>query len=599
MDYERYKSEFAEIIPEQPGVYRYLDKTGKTLYVGKAKNLKKRVSSYYTKQVHHARIKLLIKKTDHIIVTVVKSEHDALLLENNLIKSIQPKYNVMLKDGKTYPFICIKKEPFPRIFLTRIRQDDGSLYLGPYTSVTRVRAIMDFIKLVYPLRTCNLNLNKKNIRQSKFKICLEYHIGNCKGPCEGLQSETEYAANLEEIKNILSGKISAVLNSLKAQIKIAANGYEFEEANRLKKQLEHLKKYESKSTIVSPKLGELDVFAIRDTEKVAYVHYFKIVNGTIVSDHSLSLIRKLDETKVDLLSMAIIDMRQRFKSKAVEIIVPFNPKIKLNKATFFIPQQGDKKKLLDLCYKNALQYQIGQTTRLDKFKHKQTRKEVLEQLQKDFRMKVIPDCIECFDNSNFQGSFPVASMVRFTHGKPDKKEYRHYNIKTVTGADDFASMEEIVYRRYKRLQDEGKALPALILIDGGKGQLNAALKSLDKLQLKGKIKIASIAKKLEEIYFPNDPIPLHINKTSYSLKLLQQLRDEAHRFAITFHRKKRVDAALKTKLLNIPGIGPKTAKLLLQHFKSVKKIQSSNSKQIAAVIGPDKAQKLKSFFTSK
>jgi len=596
MNYERFKKEYALKIPEQAGVYRYFDNAGKILYVGKAKNLKKRVSSYFTKQNHQARIKLLIKKTDQIVVTVVKNEHDALLLENNLIKSLQPKYNVMLKDGKTYPFICIKNEAFPRVYLTRTRQDKGAIYLGPYTSITRVRAIMDFIKLLYPLRSCNYNLSPGNIKKGKFKICLEYHIGNCKGPCEGFQSEAEYLSKLEEIKDILNGKVHTVIQSLKAQIKTAAGQYAFEEANRLKKQLEHLQKYQSKSIIVSPRLGALDVFAMKDNEHVAYVHYFKIVNGTIISDQSISLIRKLEEKKERLLAMAIIEMRQRFHSTAKEIIVPFDPDIQLTDAKISIPQKGNKKKLLELCYKNALQYEISKTKRIEKFKQKRSRQEILEQLQKDFRMNILPACIECFDNSNIQGQFPVASMVRFSNAKPDKKNYRHYNIKTVTGANDFASMEEIVYRRYKRLLDEGKTLPSLILIDGGKGQLNAAIKSLKKLNLDGKITIASIAKKLEEIYFPNDPIPLHINKTSYSLKLLQQIRDEAHRFAITFHRQKRDKATLSTDLENIPGIGPKTAQLLLQHYRSVKKIRQTENMQIAKLIGPAKAEKLKAYY---
>ncbi len=596
MNYERFKKEHVLKIPEQPGVYRYFDKAGNILYVGKAKNLKKRVNSYFTKQNHQARIKLLVKKIDQIVVTIVKNEHDALLLENNLIKSLQPKYNVMLKDGKTYPFICIKNEAFPRVFLTRTRQDKGAIYLGPYTSITRVRAIMDFIKLLYPLRSCNYNLSPSNIKKGKFKICLEYHIGNCKGPCEGLQSEAEYLSKLEEIKDILNGKVYTVIHALKDQIKTAAGQYAFEEANRLKKQLEHLQKYQSKSIIVSPKLGALDVFAMKDTEQVAYVHYFKVVHGTIVSDHSISLIRKLEEKKERLLAMAIIEMRQRFHSTAKEIIVPFDPEIHLADAKISIPQKGNKKKLLDLCYKNALQYEISQTSRIEKFKQKRSRQEILKQLQKDFRMNVLPTCIECFDNSNIQGKFPVASMVQFTNAKPNKKNYRHYNIKTVTGANDFASMEEIVYRRYKRLLDEGKTLPSLILIDGGKGQLNAAIKSLKKLNLDGKITIASIAKKLEEIYFPNDSIPLHINKTSYSLKLLQQIRDEAHRFAITFHRYKRDKATLSTDLENIPGIGPKTAQLLLQHYRSVKKIQQTENTQIAKLIGPAKAEKIKAYY---
>ncbi len=597
MDGKQFREKYAFRIPRKPGVYRFLDSGGNILYVGKARNLKKRVSSYYTKKHDSARLKMLVKKTSDIAFTIVENEHDALLLENSLIKKFQPRYNVMLKDGKSYPFLCIKKEPFPRVFLTRNRVDDGSVYLGPYTSVTRVKAIMEFIRLMYPLRTCNYHLSPENIRRGKFKVCLEYHIGNCLGPCEGLQNESDYQEYIRQIKHILSGHIQNVLQHLKQEKKSCADRLEFEKAASIKKKIEHLEKFQGKSTIVNPRLGELDVIALKDSGQKVWVHYFRVKNGTIILDHSMVMTRKMEEKPEELLALALVDLQERFASTAREVIVPFKPDIEIPGITFTVPRKGDKHHLLELCYKNVLQFENSQTTRLDKYKQRKKYPPSLEQLKTDFRLDKLPLRIECFDNSNFQGAYPVASMVAFTNGRPDKKEYRHYNIKTVEGPNDFASMEEVVYRRYRRLLKEAKPLPDLILIDGGKGQLNAAWKSLKKLGISEKIKLAAIAKRLEEIYLPGDPVPLHINKRSPGLKLLQSIRNEAHRFAITFHRKKRQQATLSTELTDIPGIGVKTADQLLTHFHSVQKIREASVPDLAAFVGIAKAKAIKDYFS--
>lgn len=597
MDHQTYKAYFEPVIPSVPGIYKFIDQENRLLYVGKAKNLKKRVASYFTSgRNHSSRIKLLVKKSSTIEYTIVESEHDALLLENNLIKKHQPKYNVLLKDGKTFPFICIKNEPFPRVFLTRTRTEEGSEYLGPYTSVTRVKTILEFVNILYPLRTCNYNLSQANIRSGKFSLCLEYHIGNCLGPCVGLQTETDYAEGIRDIRHILGGHISRVGKHLSNKMKKHAEKLEFEQAENTKKKLDHLKNFQSKSTIVNPRIKHVDVFALEDTVPAAYVAYFKVVNGTIVQTNTVQLSKKLNESPEELLQYTIAVLREKYNSRSKEIIVPFHVQYPEENIKLTIPQRGDKLKLLSLARKNALQYKNHVLTKLDKYKSRKSPSRILEQLKIDLRMNVIPAHIECFDNSNIQGANPVASMVVFKNGKPLKKEYRHFNIKSVSGPNDFASMEEIVMRRYKRLIDEKKPLPSLILIDGGKGQLSAAIKSIDSLGLRGRMTVASIAKKLEEIYLPGDPLALHINKKSESLRLLQKIRDEAHRFAITFHRSKRDKSTLHTELTKIDGIGKTTAEKLLIHFRSTKKIKDADQATLEKVIGKSKTQLILSHF---
>lgn len=598
MTQETFKEKISPILPDVAGVYRFVDAEGHVLYVGKAKNLRNRVTSYFVKgHQQSARIRLLVKKADNILFTVVDSEHDALLLENSLIKKHQPKYNVMLKDDKTYPYIVIKNERFPRLFLTRKKINDGSEYLGPFTSVSRVKLILDFLRSIYPIRTCNYVLSEENIQQGKFKVCLEYHIGNCLGPCEGKQSEDSYNSNIEQIKQILKGKATFVINGLKEEMQNLAENFEFEAAAEVKKKIQHLEKYQSRSSVVHPKIDNVEVFALEMVEERAFVNYFKVVNGSIIQTQAFQLKKQLDETPQELLSYAILSMRDRFKSQAAELILPFSPEYEFADTTITIPQRGDKKKLLDLATKNALEYKNRVLTKVDKHKMKQKRSDrVIRQLMEDFRMNQMPYYIECFDNSNLQGSNPVASAVVFKDAKPSKKDYRHYNIKTVEGPNDFASMEEIVYRRYKRLLEEKEPLPQLILIDGGKGQLNAALSSLQKLGIESKVTLASIAKRLEEIYFPHDPVPLHISKKSESLKLLQQLRNEAHRFAITFHRQKRSKSALQTELTDIKGVGEKTIKALLTQFKSVKKIREAGFEKIKESVGHQKAKLITDYF---
>lgn len=601
MTQETFKEKIAPVLPEDAGVYRFMDSDGKVLYVGKAKNLRKRVTSYFVKSHQQSgRIRLLIKKADNILFTVVDSEHDALLLENIFIKKHQPRYNVMLKDDKTYPYIVIKNERFPRLFLTRKKIEDGSTYLGPFTSVSRVKLILDFVRSIYPIRTCNYVLSEENIEQGKFKVCLEYHIGNCLGPCEGRQSESSYNANIDQIKQILKGKATFVLKGLKEEMQQLADNFEFEAAEAVKKKIQHLEKYQSRSSVVHATIDDVEVFGLEMVEDKAFVNYFKVVNGSIIQTQAFQLKRQLEESPQELLSYAILSMRDRFKSQSRELIVPFTPEYELADTTVTIPQRGDKKKLLDLATKNALEYKNRVLTRVDKHKMKQKRSDrVLRQLMEDFRMNQMPYHIECFDNSNLQGSNPVASTVVFKDAKPSKKDYRHYNVKTVEGPDDYASMEEIVFRRYKRLIDEEQPLPQLILIDGGKGQLNAALSSLEKLGIASKVTLASIAKRLEEIYFPHDPVPLHISKKSESLKLLQQLRNEAHRFAITFHRQKRSKSALQTELTDIKGVGEKTIKALLVQFKSVKKIREAGYEKLKEAVGHQKAKLINDYFEQR
>ena len=585
-------------LPNSPGVYQYFDKEDKILYVGKAKNLKKRVASYFTKTHENGKTRVLVKKIVNIKHIVVETETDALLLENNLIKKYQPRYNVLLKDDKTYPWICIKKEPFSRVFLTRNIFKDGSEYFGPYTSVRTARALLSLIKELYPLRTCSYNLSKANIENKKYKICLEYHIKNCKGACEGLQTEEDYLEDIKEIRNIIKGNFKTSLYKFKELMIELANKSEFEEAQKIKDKIELLANYQSKSTVVNPSITNVDVFSIISDESFAYVNFFKISNGAIIQSHTIEIKKKLDEADKSLLELAIVEIRQRFNSISNEIYVPFKVEVGEN-VKITVPKLGDKKRIVELSERNAKyfrQERFKQIQIIDPDKHTNR---IMKQMQKDLRLKVEPRHIECFDNSNIQGTNPVAACVVFKNGKPSKKDYRHFNIKTVIGPDDFASMEEVVHRRYKRLLDEEQDLPQLIVIDGGKGQLSSSLKSLDVLGLRGKIAIVGIAKRLEEIYYPGDSIPLYLDKKSETLKILQQLRNEAHRFGITHHRNKRIKGTIQTELSNINGIGEKTILSLLKKYKSIKRIKNATFDDLVLLIGKDKAEKIINYFNIK
>lgn len=576
-------------LPDKPGVYQFYDKEGRILYVGKAKNLKKRVYSYFSKEHTGGKLKMLVRKVDRIEHIVVASEFDALLLENNLIKEYQPRYNVMLKDDKTYPWICIRKEPFPRVFSTRNVVQDGSTYFGPYASVRIMNTLLDLVRHIYPLRNCSLNLSEKNIREGKFRVCLEYHLGNCLGPCEGLQSREDYDASIKGVINLIKGNISAVLKDLKEEMNACAASYEFEKAQALKEKIGLLERYQSKSTVVNPRISNVDVFYLLDDEDSAWVNYLRVMDGAIVQAHTVELKKKLDESPAELITMAIVELRQSLHSDAPEIIVPVEPLVGLPGVTITVPKAGDKKQLLDLSEKNARMHRLERMKRAELTDPERHSNRILEKMMADLRMKELPRHIECFDNSNIQGDFPVSAMVCFRNAKPDKSEYRHFNIRTVEGPNDFASMEEVIYRRYKRLVDENKPLPQLIIVDGGKGQLSSALKSLEKLGLRGKITVIGIAKKLEEIYYPNDPLPLYIDKKSETLKVIQRMRDEAHRFGITHHRKRREKGSLKTGLIDIPGIGKESAEKLLKSFKSVKKISEAGLDELSKVIGASRA----------
>lgn len=579
-----------KMIPHNPGVYQYYDKTGKIIYVGKAKNLKKRVASYFTKSQDNGKTLMLIKRIVDIKYLVVDTEMDALLLENNLIKKYQPKYNIQLKDDKTYPWIVIKNEAYPRIFKTRRVIKDGSKYYGPYASVKMLYTLMDLIKEVYPLRTCNLNLSPESIAKKQYKVCLEYHIGNCKGPCIGEEPIENYDRYLDEIRNILKGNISTVISALKNWMNDLAAEMKYEEAQDIKEKIRLLEGYYSKSAIVSPTIHNVDVMTMVEDDKYAYVNYLKMNNGAIIHGYTVEVKKKLDETPEQIIPIVLTEMRERFGSEGKEIITdakikPDFPNLKITNS-----QRGDKKALLDLSLRNAKFYMLE--------KHKQEKlvnpdrnlERIMETMKKDLRLNEWPTHIECFDNSNFQGTNAVAACVVFKNGKPSKRDYRHFNIKTVTGPDDFASMEEVVFRRYRRLLDEDQPLPQVIIVDGGKGQLSSALKSIDALGLRGKITIVGIAKKLEEIYFPGDSVPIYIDKRSESLKVIQHLRNEAHRFGITHHRNKRSKNALGTELTMIAGIGDKTAQDLINTFKSVKRVKEADPEQIEKVIGKAKAK---------
>ncbi len=584
-----------QTLPENPGVYQYYDAAGKILYVGKAKNIKKRVSSYFNKIHDTAKTNVLVKKIATIKHIVVPAETDAFLLENNLIKTLQPRYNVLLRDDKSYPWICIKKEPFSRIFPTRRMIKDGSEYFGPYTNFKTVHTILDLIKELYPLRTCNFDLKKSNIESRKFKVCLEYHIGNCKGACEGLELLENYQKQVGAIREILKGNFKKSMKDFKKSMKDLAQKMHFEEAQKIKEKIEIFEKYQSRSTIINPKITNIDVFSIISDENAAFINFLQISNGSIIRSHTMEIKKKLDETNQELLELAIIELQERFQLLSKEIIVPFEINLGENiKVT--VPQLGDKKQILELSLRNAKYFRIEQLKQLQIIDPERHTNRIMAQMQKDLRLPEEPRHIECFDNSNIQGTNPVAACEVFKDGKPTKKDYRHFNIKTVEGQDDFASMEEVVYRRYKRLLEENEPLPQLIIIDGGKGQLSSALKSIDKLGLRRKITIIGIAKKLEELFYPGDSIPLYLDKKSDTLKIIQQLRNEAHRFGITFHRDKRSKSALNSSIESIPGIGVKTMQILIQHFKSVKRLKLANEKEISEVIGVSKAKKITDFY---
>ncbi|MBX2845666.1 MAG: excinuclease ABC subunit UvrC [Saprospiraceae bacterium] len=594
--------QYAEIrasIPQKPGVYRYYDADDLLLYVGKAKQLRKRISNYFTKKKHvSARLKLLVRNIHRIETTVVDTERDALFLENSLIKKHQPKYNVALKDDKTYPYIVIKDEAFPRIFFTRKLIRDGSEYFGPYTSVQRSRSILDFIKKIYPIRTCNLKLTEENINAGKFKVCLEYHIKNCIGPCVGLQSKSNYDQQIVRIREILKGNLSGVISDMKERMAEFASELDFENAQLIKDKLDFIDTFAHKSKVVNTKLRDLDVLSIASDEKYAFVNYLKVNNGAIIQVHSLEMKKALEERDEDLLVLAYYSLQDSGFEFGKELLAPFDLAIPEEEATeVIVPKIGDKKKLLMLSTKNAFQKLREKQLDQEKQRKKQRINPVLEQIQSDFRLKDLPVHIECFDNSNFQGSHPVAACVVFRNGKPFKSEYRHYNIKTVEGPNDFASMEEVVFRRYKRLLEEDAELPQLVVIDGGKGQLSSAVKSLKVLGIDDKLTIVGIAKKLEEIYYPGDSLPMLIDKRSPSLKVIQQARNEAHRFAVSFHRQKRRKGTLKTELTEIKGIGPKTAQKLLAHFKSIKKLKAASPKEVEAVVGKKHAQHIATHFS--
>ncbi len=584
-----------QTLPDNPGVYQYYDAADKILYVGKAKNLKKRVASYFNKVHDNAKTNVLVRKIVTIKHIVVATEADALLLENNLIKKLQPRYNINLKDDKTYPWICIKKEPFSRIFPTRRMIKDGSEYFGPYTNFKTVNTILDLIKELYPLRTCHHDLSQNNIDKNKFKVCLEFHIGNCKGGCEGYELLENYQKQVDAIREILKGNFKESLKDFKVKMQQFAANMQFEEAQQVKEKIEVLENYQSRSTILNPKMNNIDVFSIVSDETMAYVNFLQIAHGAIIRSHTLDIKKKLDETNEELLELAVVELRERFQLLSREIILPFaldfGDKIKVT-----VPLVGDKKQILDLSERNAKYYRLEQLKQIQIVDPERHSNRIMAQMQKDLRLMVEPRHIECFDNSNIQGTNPVSACVVFKDGKPSKKDYRHFNIKTVEGPNDFASMEEVVYRRYKRLLDEDQALPQLIIIDGGKGQLSSALKSIDDLGLRGKIAIIGIAKRLEELFYPGDSAPLYLDKKSETLKVIQQLRNEAHRFGITHHRDKRSKQSLVSSIDAISGIGEKTMQTLIQHFKSIKRLKLASEADIAAVVGLSKAKKIIGFY---
>ncbi|WP_299285610.1 excinuclease ABC subunit UvrC [uncultured Mucilaginibacter sp.] len=594
--------EALKAIPHKPGVYQYWDDENTIIYIGKAKDLKNRVSSYFNKDVlsSNGKTKVLVSKIRKITFTIVDTEIDAWLLENSLIKKHQPRYNVLLKDDKTYPWIVIKNEPFPRIYWTRRIIRDGSKYLGPYASISMMHTILDLIRETYPLRTCNLPLTEPNIDAGKFKVCLEYQLGNCKGPCQKYQSGEDYLSNIEEIKDILNGKTSSVVKQLKEQMEQAIAELNFELAHKLKRKFELLDNYQSKSTVVNSSITDVDVFSIASEEKYAFVNFLKVMNGVITQTQTLELKKRLDETDEELLTLAISEFRTRYNSTSKEVIVPFDITVdEGSNIRFTVPKLGEKKKLLDLSQKNVQFFKRGKIDQYEKLNPEVRTERLLTQMMKDLRLNQLPRHIECFDNSNFQGSFPVSAIVVFRDGKPSKKDYRFFNVKTVEGPNDFATMEEAVYRRYKRLLEENQELPQLIIIDGGKGQLSSSVKALKKLDIDKKVTIIGIAKRLEELYYPGDQYPMYLDKKSETLKIIQQLRDEAHRFGITAHRKKRNKATIATELENIPGIGKTTADKLLTYFKSVKRVREASQELLMEVVNSKQALAIHDFFVQE
>lgn len=583
-------------IPTDPGVYRYYDEKGEIIYVGKAKNLKRRVSSYFNKQ-QSGKVKVLVSRIADIKFIVVDNEMEALLLENNMIKQYKPRYNIMLKDDKTYPWICVKNERFPRVFLTRKKVNDGSIYFGPYPSVTVAKTFLEMLRKLYPIRNCKLVLKEENIYNGHYRPCLEYHIGNCKAPCDGSISEEEYREMILNVKKVIKGNIQEVLRDMKAKMMDHASRLEFEQAQVIKDKYDILENYHARSVVCSNTLFDIEVFSYEDAGNSFYVNYMKIVEGAIIQSHSFEIKRKLDESAEELLSMAVVEVRQMMESHNIkEIIVPIDLDIKLDGVRFTVPQRGEKLDILELSQRNAKQYRIDTEklrTLVDPERHT---KRILNQMKDDLRLPELPEVIECFDNSNFQGDYAVAAMVQFVNAKPNKSGYRHFNIKTVEGPNDFASMEEIVYRRYKRLLDEGQRLPDLIVVDGGKGQLSSAVKILQQLGLYGKISIIGIAEKLEEIYFPGDSIPLYIDKRSETLKVIQHIRDEAHRFGITHHRKKFEKGFLHSELNDIKGIGKQTAEKLMLELKSVKNIKEADLETLEKIVGKAKAKIVYEYF---
>jgi excinuclease ABC subunit C len=582
-------------LPDRPGVYQFIDSYGKIIYIGKARNLRKRVTSYFAKN-QTGKTTVMLRRAEDIRHMVVDNESDALLLENNLIKKHQPRYNILLKDDKTFPWICIKNEPYPRVFSTRNVVKDGSQYFGPYTSGLMVKTLLTLIRQLYKLRTCNYSLTASNIAGGKFKSCLEFHIGNCKAPCIGNQEQSEYDETIAQIKDILKGHILTVTTHLKQKMAEFSADLRFEEAQILKEKIEILSRFRSRSAIVSNTIKNIDVFAFAQDDDRCYVNYLKVVEGAVVQAFTLEMRSRVDEENAFLLGFAITEIRQRYSSDSPEIIVPFNPDIQLEKIKYTIPKIGEKLKLLELAERNAIYYKLEQKKRLLEHKPEARTGKNLEKVKNDLHMPVLPVHIECFDNSNIMGSNPVAACVVFRNGRPSKKDYRHFNIKTVTGPDDFSSMEEVIYRRYKRMLEEKNPVPQLVVIDGGKGQLSSAMKSIEKLGLRETITVIGIAKKLEEIYFPGDSVPIYLDKNSYSLKLIQQMRNEAHRFGINFHRDKRSSEMTSSGLDKIKGIGPRTKEVLLKSFDSPEKIRETTLSELEKLVGKSKASILTKFF---
>lgn len=583
-------------IPAQPGIYKYYDADKKLLYVGKAKHLRKRVSSYFTKTLQSYKTQELVRRIHSIEFTVVNSEQDAFFLENSLIKQFQPVFNIDLKDDKSYPFIVIKKEPFPRVFLTRRKIQDGSTYLGPFTSVAKVRDLIDFIRQHIPIRNCKLNLSESNIKKGKFKVCLEYHLGNCKGPCEGFQTLEDYQNDLEQVKNILKGNLSPVIRHLKEEMKQFALEMNFERAEINRKKIEHLESYRATSTVVNPRLGDADVISIIVQEEKAFLNYMMVQNGSIIQTENLQLESHLGETEKEILEFAVSYIRNRFESLSPELIVPVELELLDEQLKITVPKSGEKKKLLELSQKNVAiffeEFKRKKALQLTD-KRKENNLKVIEQLQKDLHLQQLPVHIECFDNSNFQGSYPVAAMVCFKNGEPSKSDYRKFNIKTVTGINDFASMKEVVYRRYNRLLDEQAPLPQLVIIDGGKGQLSSAMESIRELKLDKQITVVGLAKNVEELFFPGDNESLKLDYNGESLRLIRTIRDEVHRFGITFHRQKRSKGAFKTQLDDIKGIGKETIEVLMKEFRSVNNISNASVDSLAKVVGETRAKLIK------